>query len=130
MKQIGIDALVACVADGAGSSKFSNEGSAFACSAIEENANAFYERHGTFNSIQHEDIIHWCEDAREQIQEEADFRDSDIREFATTLCAAIVTTKKSFFFQIGDGAITVGNQGLYGVVFGHKQVNMQIRLTS
>jgi len=36
---------------------------------------------------------------------------------ATTLCAAILSPQGSIFFQIGDGAITVGNNGVYGVVF-------------
>ncbi len=110
-------AVVACVADGAGSSKYSNEGSAFACEAIEENAAAYFEEHGCFDHLQREDVVGWCNDARQRMEEEASQRDCGIREFASTLCAAIISPSRSFFFQIGDGAIILGQQGVYGVVF-------------
>ncbi|NOY43013.1 MAG: protein phosphatase 2C domain-containing protein [Planctomycetes bacterium] len=109
--------LLACVADGAGSSKHSDEGSAFACSAIEENAVAYFKKNGSFENLQRDDVVKWCEDARQMIEIEAALRDCDSREYATTLCAAILTDHTSFFFQIGDGAITLCSRGMYGVVF-------------
>ena len=113
----GSGALVACVADGAGSSKYSNEGSAIVCETIGESAAAHFEKHGNFDSLSREDALAWCEAARQNIEDEAMMRDCDTREFASTLCAAILCEHQSYFLQIGDGAITLGNQGLYGVVF-------------
>jgi len=110
-------ALVACVADGAGSSKYSNEGSAIVCGTIEENAHKYFEEHGGFDNLDREDVVKWCDDARDQIDIECTLRDCEAREFATTLCVAILTSSKSYFFQIGDGAITLGSRGAYGVVF-------------
>jgi hypothetical protein len=109
--------LMACVADGAGSAQFSDVGAAIACATIVENAAAYYESHQGFNDLQEEDALRWCEDARSRIQREAANRDCAIRELATTLSAAIMTPACSLFFQIGDGAIVLGSNGAYGVVF-------------
>jgi hypothetical protein len=109
--------LVACVADGAGSAKYSDVGSATACTAIAENARAYFDAQRRFDDLQLEDVIAWCEDARAKIREEALVRDCAVRELATTLSVAIVAPARSFFFQVGDGAMVLGNRGVYGVVF-------------
>lgn len=109
--------FVACVADGAGSARHSDIGSRIACSAIIESAAQYFEANGGVDSLQLDDIVKWCEVARYRIRDEASQRDCSIRELATTLCAAIVAPEKAFFFQIGDGAIILGNEVLYGVVF-------------
>ena len=109
--------LVACVADGAGSARFSDRGSAITCGAIIECAESYFAANGGFDSLQMKDVVSWCEDVRTRIQIAADLRQCECRELATTLCAAIVTPTSSFFFQIGDGAIILGRGGVYGVVF-------------
>ena len=110
-------ALVACVADGAGSAKYGDTGSAIACQTIVESAAAFIDSNGRLDGLQSEDALRWYEDARARIEEEAARRECQSRELATTLCTAIVTPTRAFFFQIGDGAIILGNNGIYGVVF-------------
>ena len=109
--------LVACVADGAGSAKYGDAGSLIACATILENANAFLELNGRLDGLQAEDVLRWCQDARTRIEDEAAKRECTSRDMATTLCAAIVAPSCSFFFQIGDGAIILGKDGIYGVVF-------------
>ena len=109
--------IIACVADGAGSAKFSDIGSALVCEAIVDDAEAHLEAHGNFNTLQLDTVLGWCESTREKIRSAADSRGCQPRDMATTLCAAILTPHGSIFFQIGDGAITVGNNGVYGVVF-------------
>jgi protein phosphatase 2C-like protein len=109
--------LVACVADGAGSAKYSEVGSAMACTAIAENAKAYFESRGRFDELQLEDAIAWCENGRARIREEASVRDCGIRELATTLAVAVIAPLRSFFFQIGDGAMVLRSRGVYGVVF-------------
>jgi len=81
------------------------------------NATAFFESCGNFDSLQAEDAESWCEDARQAIEIGAESRECKAREFATTLCTAIVTPTRSCFFQIGDGAMILGSGGVYGVVF-------------
>jgi hypothetical protein len=110
--------LVACVADGAGSAKFSDTGATIACNTVLENATAHYDAHsGQFDNLNREDILRWCDDARTRIKSEASIRECNCREFASTLCVVIAAPDCSVFFQIGDGAIIVGNHGIYGVVF-------------
>jgi hypothetical protein len=113
----GDETLVACVADGAGSAKYSDVGSAMACAAVLENAATYFDRQQRFDQLQLEDVIGWCDDARGRIQAEAVGRDCNWRELATTLAVAIVGARRAFFFQVGDGAIVLGSRGVYGVVF-------------
>jgi Protein phosphatase 2C len=109
--------LVACVADGAGSAKFADAGSAIACTAIIENAAAHYEASGGFDRLSRDDVLRWCEDARSRIENEAALRECNCRELATTLCVVIAAPNSTIFFQIGDGAIIVGARDIFGVVF-------------
>jgi hypothetical protein len=109
--------LVACVADGAGSAKHSDLGSSIVCTAIIENATKYFEANGKFENLRFDDVVEWCEDARTRINDAAMSHDARARDFASTLCTAIIGPKTSFFFQIGDGAIILGNHFLYGVVF-------------
>jgi len=109
--------FVACIADGAGSAKHSDRGSAIVCEAIVSGAAQQFQARGTLKDLQVDEVVQWCEDARTKIRTEAEWIDSNLREFASTLCGAILTPESSFFFQIGDGAIILGNDDLYGVVF-------------
>jgi hypothetical protein len=109
--------LVACVADGAGSAKFSEVGAAIACESIIKSAAAHFDARGRFDDLKHNDAIRWCVEARERIQTVAAERGCESRELATTLCVAIAAPESSLFFQIGDGAIILRKRGVYGVVF-------------
>lgn len=113
----GNQTLIACVADGAGSAKHSDVGSAIASRAIVERAGAFLEAGGQLPHLERQDVLRWCEDVRRQIEEESAKWDCDARELATTICAALLSTDFACFFQIGDGAIVVRRNGIYGVVF-------------
>lgn len=110
-------ALVACVADGAGSSAHSGVGSRMACEKIVEAAAAHFEEHGTLAKLEAADVLAWCEAARKAIAEDADEHDRQLRDYASTLCAAVITGGQSIFFQIGDGAIVGRRNGVFGVVF-------------
>ena len=109
--------ILACVADGAGSAKRSDIGSALACKTIAECATQFLETHGDFKQLQLNKVLGWCETLREKLRAAADENSCKMRDLATTLCVAILAPEGSFFFQIGDGAITACNNGVYGVVF-------------
>lgn len=113
----GNKALVACVADGAGSARFSDQGSSIASRIICENVSALVKSESGLNGLGRDDVLDWCEFARRAIQEKAASQGSEIREFATTICVAIISDTKSIFFQIGDGAIILRSNGVYGVVF-------------
>ena len=109
--------MIACAADGAGSTQHSQIGSALVCEAIANNALRYHEAYGDFSRLQFDDVLAWCENVREKLLAAAEQQGCHPRELATTLCAAILSPSGSFFFQIGDGAMTVGHHGIYGVVF-------------
>lgn len=113
----GARTLIACVADGAGSAKHSELGSSIVCNSMIENATKHFETHGGLENLEQANVIEWCEDARTRILDAATLHDCRARDFATTLCFAIMGPATSFFVQIGDGAIILGNETLYGVVF-------------
>lgn len=109
--------LIACVADGAGSSRYGEFGSAIACQSIAQSAESFLDAGGQLSDLTRDDVLLWCDAARARIEEEAANRDCRTRDLATTLCAAIVAPASSCCFQIGDGAIVLRRNQVYGVVF-------------
>lgn len=109
--------IIACAADGAGSAKRSDLGSAIACETIAENASRYFDSYRNFTQLQLDDVITWCESVREKMRQTADEKKCRMRDLATTICVAILSPECSIFFQIGDGAITVGKDGVYGVIF-------------
>lgn len=109
--------LVACVADGAGSAQHSDFGSQMVCKTILQQAEAHHAEQGGFSELKQTDAVAWIEAARQRIQEEAEKRECEVRQFASTLLAVVATPTQTYFFQVGDGAIILGRHGLYGVVF-------------
>jgi hypothetical protein len=125
--------LVACVADGAGSTTHGGEGARLACESIVESAAAHYADQGTLASLQPDDALSWCAAARSAIAAHAETHERRLRDYASTLLAAVISAEQTIFFQIGDGAIVVRRSGVLGVVFWPKSgeyVNTTDFLTS
>lgn len=110
-------ALVACVADGAGTAALSSLGARLACEAIVELAANRFETRCTLADLQPSEAVQWCERIRRRLESEAKARQREIRDFASTLCGAVIARRQSIFFQIGDGAIVARRHGTLGVVF-------------
>jgi hypothetical protein len=72
---------------------------------------------GKLEDLARDDVLRWCEVARERIEQAARARDCDPRQLAATLCGAVLTPTCACFFQIGDGAIVLRRNGIYGVAF-------------
>src|SRR5688572_23621361 len=70
-----------------------------------------------FASLKPEQVLRWCEAARKMIGNYADSKQHQVKDYATTLCVAIVSGEGSVFFQIGDGAIITRRGETLGVVF-------------
>lgn len=114
----GQETLIACVADGAGSAAKSDDGSSLACVTILELATEFFEKHeGSLEKLDRETAVGWCQEARERLAQLAEKREDKLRDYATTLCVAILGPEKAAFFQVGDGAIVARRTGVMGVVF-------------
>ena len=107
--------MVVAIADGAGSARYSAEGSRIAaCAATKRAANLmrrhvqpFYE--GVLNEILRDAV----QAARTELKAEAVRQDRSLREYATTLIVAICTEGITGAAQIGDGAVVVG-EGVSG----------------
>jgi serine/threonine protein phosphatase PrpC len=110
-------ALVACVADGAGTAALSGVGSRLACEAIVRLAMERFEEQHTLADLQESEVVQWCERTRQRLESAAEARQRELRDFATTLCGAVIARQQSIFFQIGDGAIVARRHGVLGVVF-------------
>ena len=109
--------LIACIADGAGSAKRSDEGSAIACNTVIEKAVLYFDSNAGFSGLDREEMVRWCEEIRARIRKVAGEADRPARDFATTICVAIIGPEMSYFLQLGDGAIILGRDSLYGIVF-------------
>jgi hypothetical protein len=109
-------ALVACVADGAGSSKHSAIGAELACRSIVDCATAHFQSAGTLGDLTADYVLGWCDAARQAVCDKAESNGHAAREYASTLCAAVMTKDRAIFFQIGDGVLVACKQGVFGVV--------------
>ena len=110
-------ALIACVADGAGTSSLSGIGSRLACESILESAAQRFETHRTLATIEPAEVIQWCDRTRRAMSRVAETSQRPLRDYASTLCVAVLAARQSVFFQIGDGAIVARRSGAFGVVF-------------
>ncbi|TWT99693.1 hypothetical protein Pla108_06360 [Botrimarina colliarenosi] len=118
LTRLGDSALVACVADGAGSASRSQDGSAMACEAVLELATAHFDAaQGSFAGVTADEALGWVREARDRIERLSEMRGGKLREYATTLCVACLSPAGGVFLQIGDGAIVARRSGALGVVF-------------
>lgn len=117
VRALGQGLLVCCVADGAGSSRHSEVGSAIACDTIVERATQWAQDHGSFGELSRDDFLGWCRRARERIRDVATEHEAEPRDYATTLCVALLSPGGAALAQIGDGAIIGQRSGALGVVF-------------
>ncbi len=109
--------LLACVADGAGVAEHGGVGADLACQAMLQSAATYLATRRSFAGLKADQVRRWCEAARTMIGNFADSKQHSVKEYATTLCVAIVSAEGSAFFQIGDGAIIARRGEAFGVVF-------------
>ncbi len=106
--------LVLACSDGAGSASHSHEGSQLVCDTLVE----IVEQEWNINSeIDRVRIVEWLVRLRERIEHRALQLEVPTRQLASTVLLAIITPTASSFAQIGDGAIALCVNGIYGPVF-------------
>ena len=107
----GSEILVAIAADGAGSAKRAEVGSALACSLFVREMEALFgaeaEGEAEICSVTIEFFQHWLTSFQTEITMRAEQEELRARDFACTLVAAIIGERGAVFAQIGDGAIVV-----------------------
>lgn len=103
----GEKVLVAVVSDGAGSAKFSDQGSSLACSLFLKEVTKYLSEDKVVTDLGRAFIENWLDTFQEEIKSIAKDLEVSTREFACTFVAAIVGNDYAAFFQVGDGAIVL-----------------------
>lgn len=100
--------LVAVVADGAGSTEKGRTGAETACETFVEQISVFLKSGAASIASLNVDFGQfWIEYFQQKIAEIAARDGKEIREYASTLVAAVVGEKGAAFYQIGDGAVVI-----------------------
>lgn len=107
--------LVAIVSDGAGSALKGAEGSELSCETLLQAITKTIEQHGKIGD--EADVIGWINNVRQALFSQAERNQLTARDYACTLLCAVVTDDTALFFQIGDGAMVVAKDNIFGVVF-------------
>lgn len=97
--------------DGAGSASQSETGAKLATAEIRDCVrNHFEDGHGV-EEITRDVVLNWLAGVAARIAHRAAAHELDVREYACTLVAAIVSPTHTCFFQVGDGAIVIRPRG-------------------
>lgn len=105
----GSEILVAIAADGAGSAKRANVGSALACSLLVREIETLFDGNTQTDvaDITEDFFKNWLTGFQSELANKAAEEELRVRDFACTLVAAIIGMEGAVFAQIGDGAIVV-----------------------
>ncbi len=110
-------AIILACADGAGSSDQSDVGARLACDRIISLISSELCDREHLTAIAAEDVSRWIDTVHAELQYESALRDTEPRQLACTLLVAVVGDSGAGFFQIGDGAIVVLDDGIYHNIF-------------
>ena len=129
--------LIAAVADGAGSAAMSDVGSLLAVETSVRTAERLVQEshdhspHPIHETCLKRVVTHAAEEALSELHAEAQRRDIEVRQLATTLLLAVHTGNALAAAQIGDGALVVSDgPGSYTTVITPQRGSTQTRRTS
>ena len=107
----GSEVLLVVACDGAGSAARSDVGSSLVVNDfMREFGDAARQEKG-LNIIDENYVLDWLKRLHDLVAKQAETEQLPIREFACTLLGAVIGVESAVFFQIGDGAITVLEEG-------------------
>jgi len=114
------DVLVVALSDGAGSAKFSEEGSKL----IVETAHEFFsdlfnghpEPEGLLKDLDSSDGKRLLQEIRNKLEAAAAKKTAALNDFASTMLVAVIHHSRSCFYQIGDGIWCARKSGMVGAV--------------
>ncbi|UYK83750.1 protein phosphatase 2C domain-containing protein [Xanthomonas sacchari] len=105
------EAVLLVASDGAGSASQSETGAKLATAEILDCVrNHFEDGHGVAD-LTRDVVLNWLAGVAARIAHRAVADGLEIREYACTLVAAIVSPTHACFFQVGDGAIVIRPRG-------------------
>ena len=116
---LGNEVLIAVVSDGAGSAKYANQASETTCSVLFKVLEAAIISEKEVSSFSIEDAVSWVQAVRLRLKELALAQENSesLREFACTVVAAMISENGAVYFQVGDGAIVIGDGEVFSPVF-------------
>src|SRR5689334_15141247 len=103
-RTVGHAALIAVVADGAGSADCGADGARLTCEKFADSLAASVKRRKNLAGLQDEDIREAFESVVQSIQAKASADGHSLEEYSCTLVAAAASDQETIFMQIGDGA--------------------------
>lgn len=107
------EVLIAVMADGAGSSERGFQGAEFACKLFIEEVSSFLDfTNASVKSLTEDFGERWISYFQQRIAEMAQVDGKALRDYASTLVAAVIGETSAVFYQIGDGGIVISNSGL------------------
>lgn len=113
----GEEYLVAIVSDGAGSAICGGKGATVACESGIRVIEEWIAHTNSFYSLSSDAISSWVDSIRYQLWLASKSEGLVPRDFACTLLGALVGEKAAAFFQVGDGAIVIGDGNGFSPVF-------------
>jgi hypothetical protein len=108
----GSTTLVAVVADGAGSAARADEASRLACAGFVEQVRAFVSGGGRLAQVDRHIAATWLQIVAAILRDRAEEEGRAVRDFASTLIAALVDDAVSIYIQVGDGCMVVAGDGV------------------
>lgn len=102
--------LIAAVADGAGSTTRGERGAEIACEFFASQISEFL-KNATVKSLTEDFGMRWIEFFQSKIAEIGRAEKKEMREYATTLVAAVVSESDAVFYQVGDGGAVFSVDG-------------------
>jgi hypothetical protein len=109
--------LILACADGAGSASHADVGARLACRGIARLVLADLGDGLPVAQIERDTVLSWHERLRRDLQKEAERRQLEWHQLASTLLLAVVGEQAAAFSQIGDGAIVRADGDAYRTVF-------------
>lgn len=104
--------LIAVIADGAGSTSEGQTGAEIACETFVEQISAFLNsQNAAVGSLNEDFAKHWIAHFQTETKKAAEEKNLELREFATTLVAAVIGETSGVFYQIGDGGAVFSTSG-------------------
>lgn len=109
--------LLLITSDGAGSASRADVGAKLVCDSVYARSENYIKQHATISSIDKELVQLWIDEWICDLYKQAAREELNVREFACTLICALIGIDTAIFFQIGDGAIVVGEGDGYRHIF-------------
>jgi serine/threonine protein phosphatase PrpC len=108
----GGEVLIAVIADGAGSTSDGQHGAQTACELFTEEVNSLLKsENASVKSLNADFGKRWINYFQQKIAAEAKTNGKIVRDYASTLIAAVVGKSAAAFYQVGDGAIVISDSG-------------------